>query len=281
MARKPEIDWVTVDGAKIEWAVWGERGRPGLLLLIGNGAHIGWWRPIAPILAQDYRVVTFNWSGMGRSDWRDVYPVATLIAEAMAVGEAAGLFEGGGAPFLGAHSFGGFIGLRLLIEHGARFAGGLLIDSRLRVRQQWGGDAVTVSPFHVHDTKEQAIARFRLKPDQPECNPFILNMLAEESLERIAEGWRYRQDPNMRRKTPLDLDMIPMIVKAKCPLAFIRGAHSASVVDEIWVAQKAASPPGTPFIEVPDAYHHLMIDRPIALVTAMRALLKTFPHSRA
>lgn len=279
--QEPEIDWLTVDGARIEWAAWGQRGRRGLLLLIGNGAHIGWWRPIAPILARDYRVATFNWSGMGRSGWRDVYPVETLIAEAMAVGEAAGLFENDQAPFLGAHSFGGFIGLRLLIEHGARFAGGILIDSRLRVRQQWGGGADAVSPFHVHDTKEQAIARFRLKPDQPERNPFILDMLAEESLERIEEGWRYRQDPNMRRKTPLDLDMIPMIVDAKCPLAFVRGACSASVVDEIWALQKAAAPPGTPFVEVPDAYHHLMIDRPIALVTAMRALLQTFPEGGA
>jgi pimeloyl-ACP methyl ester carboxylesterase len=279
MAQKPELNGVTVDGAKIEWAAWGKRGRPGLLLLIGNGAHIGWWRPIAPILAQDYRVATFNWSGMGGSDWREVYPVETLIAEAIAVAQVAGLFDSDEKPFLGAHSFGGFIGLRLLIEHGARFAGGILIDSRLRVRQQWGGDAVTVSPFHVHDTKEQAIARFRLKPDQPQRNPFILEMLAEESLEQIAEGWRYRQDPNMRSKTPLDLDMIPRIVEAKCPLALIRGAHSASVVDEIWAAQKAASRPGTPFVEVPDAYHHLMIDRPIALVTAMRALLQTFPDS--
>jgi pimeloyl-ACP methyl ester carboxylesterase len=279
MRREPEVGRLQVEGAGIEWAAWGERSKPGLLLLIGNGAQIGWWRPIAPILAEDYRVATFAWSGMGRSDWRDSYPVATLICEAVGVAQVAGLFDGPQAPYLGAHSFGGFVGLRLLIEHGARFAGGILIDSRLRSRQAWGANAQTVSPFHVHETKEQAIVRFRLKPEQPEVNRFILDMLAEESLEPVGDGWRYRQDPNMRSKTPLDGDLIPRIAETGCPLAFIRGARSGSVVDEIWHAQKAAAPAGTPFVEIPDAHHHLMIDQPLALIAAMRALLQCFPRS--
>ena len=280
MRCEPVAGRLQVDDAKIEWAAWGELSKPGLLLLIGNGAHIGWWRPIAPILAEDYRVATFAWSGMGRSDWRASYPIATLIREAMAVAKAAGLFDGSHAPFLGAHSFGGFVGLRLLIEHGARFAGGILIDSRLRSRQAWGSDTQAVSPFHVHETEEQAIARFRLKPEQPGVNRFILDMLAEESLEPVGGGWRYRQDPNMRSKTPLDGDLIPRIAEAACPLAFIRGARSGSVDDEIWDAQKACAPAGTPFVEIPDAHHHLMIDQPLALIASMRALLQCFPRSR-
>lgn len=277
MKSEPESGLLAVDGTRIEWAAWGRRGRPGLLLLIGNGAHIGWWRPIAPILARDYRVATFAWSGMGRSDWRESYPVEILMEQAMAVAVQAGLFESAQAPFLGAHSFGGFIGLELLIARGERFAGGILIDSRLKVRQSWGGEAPTVASFHVHATKRQAKDRFRLKPDQPETNPFILDMLAEESLQQVAEGWRFRQDPDMRRKTPLAGDLIPRIAEARCPLAFIRGERSASVVDDIWARLRQAARPGTPFVEVPDAHHHLMIDRPIALIAAMRALLQAFP----
>lgn len=280
LASRPENGWLNVAGAKVEWAAWGERGRPGLLLITGNGAHIGWWRPIAPILAEDYRVAAFSWTGMGRSDWRDTYEIKTLMMEPMAVAQAAGLFESEAAPFLCAHSFGGFVALNMLVKQGDLFGGGVLVDSRLRIRQSWGANAKEMPPFHVHATKDQALARFKLKPDQPHCHPFILDMLAEESLEQVGEGWRYRQDPNMRRKTPLGADLIPMIGHAKCPLAFIRGARSASIVDEIWAAQKAAALPGTPFVEIPDAHHHVMLDQPIALVAAMRALLQTFPGER-
>jgi pimeloyl-ACP methyl ester carboxylesterase len=277
LAAKPESGWVNVAGARLEWAAWGKKGRPGLLLMTGNGAHIGWWRPIAPLLAEEYRVATFSWTGMGRSDWRKTYETETLMKEPIAVAEATGLFDGDIAPFLCAHSFGGFIALNMLIREGERFSGGVLLDSRLRIRQNWGPQAKEVPPFHVHATKGQALARFKLKPDQPHLHPFILDMLAEESLERVGQGWRYRQDPNMRRKTPLSADLIPSISDAKCPLAFIRGAGSASVADEIWAEQKAAAPPGTPFVEIPAAYHHVMHDQPIALIAAMRALLQSFP----
>lgn len=267
---EPEYDWIEVDGVKIRWAAWGKRGRPGVLLLTGNGAHIGWWRPIAPFLAQDFRVATFDWSGMGASGWRDEYPIATFLEEAMGVCEAAGLFVNG-APFVAAHSFGGFLGLHLVVQRGARFAGGILIDSRLRLRKAWGSEAPKAVPFRHYATREEAIARFRLVPDQPTPSAFALQRLAEESVEAIGEKWRFRQDPDLRRKTPLDPDLIPLIPAAQCPLVFIRGELSSSVIDEIWQAKMAAARPGTPFIEIPEGHHHLMVDQPIALITAIRA----------
>ncbi len=72
LARLPERTFVEVDGARIETLIWGERGRPGLLLLHGNGAHADWYSFIAPFLARMHRVVTLSWSGMGGSDWREI-----------------------------------------------------------------------------------------------------------------------------------------------------------------------------------------------------------------
>jgi len=36
-------------------------------------------------------------------------------------------------------------------------------------------------------------------------------------------------------------------------------------------------PPGTPQIAIPDSEHHVMVDQPLALVAALRALLATWP----
>src|SRR3546814_1904126 len=63
-----------VSGTAIETLAWGERGKPGLLFLHGNGGHADWWRFIAPFFASDWRVGAISWSGMGRSGWRKSYP---------------------------------------------------------------------------------------------------------------------------------------------------------------------------------------------------------------
>ncbi|KCZ94222.1 alpha/beta hydrolase fold protein [Hyphomonas johnsonii MHS-2] len=280
MADTPESGWIVVDGARIEWAAWGERGKPGLLLLIGNGAHMGWWRPLASMLARDYRVATFNWSGMGTSDWRDAYPIPTFLDEALGVATDAGLFDAEQRPFLGAHSFGGFLGLQLLIDHGDRFAGGILIDSRMRLKAKWGNQATPAPRFRVHPKKDDTIARFRLIPQQPVENDFFIRMLAEGAVVETEDGWRFRQDFDFRRKTQLEPDMLPLIPHARCPLAFVRGELTQSVTDEIWQAKKAVAPAGTPFVEIPHAHHHVMVDQPIALVSVMRVLLNAFQVPR-
>ncbi len=274
--QEPEIGALDVDGASIDWAAWGERGRPGLMLLIGNGAHIGWWRPIAPILARDYRVATFNWSGMGSSDWREEYSISTCIQEALAVAQASGLFEAQERPCIAAHSLGGFFGLHLLVEQGEKFGGGILVDSRLRLKSPWGKHAPPTAPFHLHETQEEAIARFRLLPEQPARNAFILDMLARESVGKVEGGWRFRQDPDFRRKMHLDGNLIPLIPHSKCPLAFVRGTLTKSVSTEIWRAKQEAAPTGTPFIEIADAHHHVMLDQPLELVAIIQALLRGF-----
>jgi pimeloyl-ACP methyl ester carboxylesterase len=84
MANEPQQRFHTVAGARIETLAWGERGRPGLLLMHGNGAHAQWWSFIAPFFARDWRVVAFSWSGMGRSDRRQsgTYSLDLFVDEA-------------------------------------------------------------------------------------------------------------------------------------------------------------------------------------------------------
>lgn len=273
MAQPSNNGFVPVQGAEIEWAAWGERGRAGVLLLTGNGAHIGWWRVIAPFLAKDYRVAALSWSGMGQSDWRDAYTPDLFLAEALAVAEAAGLFEADCKPTVVGHSFGGFITVTAAARIGDRLRGAIFVDARLRTRRSWGAGADLVPPYRIYATREEAIARFQLQPAQPQTNRYLLDKLADEALCQTAGGWTWRADPDIRAKTELGKDLTGLIGEAGCPLAFVRGERSATVTDQIWDELKAVAGPGTPFVEIPAAHHHVMADQPIALIATLRALL--------
>ena len=93
IGRRPDRSMVEVDGAGIELLTWGERGKPGLLFLHGNGAHADWWSFIAPFFAADFRCAAISWSGMGRSAWRERYSIEGFGEEALAGANAAGLFD--------------------------------------------------------------------------------------------------------------------------------------------------------------------------------------------
>ena len=49
----------------------------------------------------------FRFSGMGQSDWREMYTQYVLADEVVAVAEATGLFNHAEKPLIAAHSFGG------------------------------------------------------------------------------------------------------------------------------------------------------------------------------
>ncbi len=119
IAQAPERSFIDVRGAAIETLAWGERGKPGLLFLHGNGACADWWSFIAPFFADTHRVAAFSMSGMGGSGWRDTYSYDLYVDEAFAVAEATGLFASTAKPVIIGHSFGAFITAGIVGRAGA------------------------------------------------------------------------------------------------------------------------------------------------------------------
>jgi pimeloyl-ACP methyl ester carboxylesterase len=288
LADEPECDWHDVGGARIETLSWGERGRPGLLLLHGKMAHARWWSFIAPFFAATHRVVALSFSGMGGSDWRDNYSAQTWADESIAVAQAAGAFDATEPPTVVGHSFGGFVSLLCAQQHGQRLKGVFALDMPLMSRELRQARArpglrqafADVRPTKLYPSLAAALARFRFAPEQPCENLFVADHIARTSLRQVtapdgSPAWTWCFDPKV---APVGPGLAAQALGARrCPVAIGWGADSALVTPAVAAYACGLAGPDAPHIEIPAARHHVMVDQPLALVSALRVLLQTWP----
>lgn len=112
-------------GGAVRWDVQGE-GSP-VVLLHGTPFSSFIWREIAPALALDHRVFTFDLLGYGHSERRPGQDLR-LAAQARVFTD---LLDHWGleGPRVIAHDIGGAVALRALLLEGARFADLTLVDA--------------------------------------------------------------------------------------------------------------------------------------------------------
>jgi pimeloyl-ACP methyl ester carboxylesterase len=296
IAHEPERVFVESLGSKLEVLTWGEVGKPGLLFVHGNSAHADWWSFIAPFFAEHYRVASMSLAGMGASDWREKYSFTDFAEDAEAVARATGLYEGGRKPTYIGHSFGGGQVFFAAVRNPERMHAAIMVDTGFGpppeelAKRQAQMEAIrnipTVDrPSRVYATLEEALGRFRLMPPQPAGNAYIADFIARKSLKKVplpdgkGEGWTWRFDPNMWAKLDRERAMggdPTQAVKVTTPMVHIYGAKSR-IVEHRKSGAPSPFPPGLIEIEIPDAHHHIMIDQPLALVAALRALLAAWP----
>jgi pimeloyl-ACP methyl ester carboxylesterase len=271
VARDHERDFVTVDGARVEWLAWGEPGAPGLLLLHGNGANADWWRFTAPLIADGgHRVAALSWSGMGGSDHRLSYSIPLFVEEALAVASAAGL----GSRFaVAGHSFGGVPTAALAAGRADRLLRAIVIDTPFGVIGNRRPPRGPSRPHRIYPTLADALARFRWAPVQPTRNPYAADFIARTALKRVEGGWTWKFDPYLWEHftfgSPND-----WLKSAGVPMDYVWGEQSALVASGVVQGVRALMPAGTRFVGVPEAAHHVMADQPLALVAVLKALLQ-------
>ena len=299
LAKAPERSFVPVDGANIELLTWGQVGKPGLILVHGNSAHADWWSFIAPFLADDYRVAALSLSGMGGSDWRETYTFETFATEIHACAEAAGLYAAPVKPIYIGHSFGGSQVFYSAAKYPERMRAAMLLDTGFggpptkEQEEQWRkeaeksgdrfrGPTARTRPNRVYATLEEALTRFRFMPPQVPGNLYVADFIARRSLKRApmadgsGEGWTWKFDPYLWGK--LDRGSMAGLDPATAPpMAQIFGDHSAVMKRAGHGARADFVPTNVPSITIPDSEHHIMVDQPLALVAALRALLAVWP----
>jgi pimeloyl-ACP methyl ester carboxylesterase len=279
----PERIFVDVAGARIETLIWGEKGKPGLLFLHGNGANADWWSFIAPSFAKDFRIAAFSLSGMGRSGWRDAYSYDQLVDEGLAVMQAAGLFDAPVAPVVIGHSFGAFITSGIAARAGERLRAAIVVDGPFLPNEQRKRGPTNRVPRikNVYGSLEQALARFRFAPEQSCDNLFIVDWIARNSLMQTPQedgtpGWTWTFDPKFW-SVFTDGDVAADLKAAPCPLAIIGGARSGFIVQGSGAALQPLLRSHAPLISIQNAQHHVMADEPLALIASLRTLFASWP----
>ena len=277
LAQVFESRHVEVAGCPIHYLRWhspaGAKPRRGLIFVHGGAAHAHWWRFTAPFFAADFRVVAIDLSGMGDSGTREAYSAALRAAEIRALITHADL---GQRPFVVGHSFGGFMTMRLAVDHGAELGGAVIVDSPVRKPDDPPPDRAqrVFAVTRTYPSFDDALARFRLLPDQPCENPFALEFIARHSIKAVAEEWRWKFDPHAmgakRWREPFHEHMQNMA----CRGALIYGQESALVNADKAAYMSGLMGPSAPIIAIPQARHHVMLDQPLAFVTGLRSLLE-------
>lgn len=285
VSSRYETHFADCEGARIQYLAWGDPAKPGLLLVHGNGAHAHWWDFIAPYLTQDYRVVAMTFSGMGDSEWRPAYSMDLFSREQLAVCEHAGLFRHAEKPIIVAHSFGGFVTILTAAEHGDRFTGVVIVDSPVNPPDRDRGGPPPVRGSKIYPTLEAALARFRLAPSQPCENHYILDYIARWSLtkrplpDNAGDGWAWKFDPAIWRRFSVSRPTEELLRHARCRVALFKGDKSVLWEPDVGEYMRDLLNRQVPFIEIPEARHHVMLDQPMAFVAAMRTLLQEWRYS--
>lgn len=283
LAQAPERTALAVDGVEIEVLAWGRRGDPGLLMLHGFAAHADWWSFVAPFLAQEgRRVVAISLSGMGGSGWRESYSVTQHSREAMAAAEATGLFDSAERPLVAGHSYGSYVALRAMGAGPDRWAGAIGIDSPLSADPRNRRRNLGMSGLHrIYPTEAAALARFRFAPLQPCDNLYVVDHIARWSMKAVqgedASGWTWRFDPWLRART-YDGDRSGLLDDLRRPVALVMGGRSKLMTPER-IAFIREALPAAPWVDIPDAGHHLMADQPLAFIAGLRGLLSAWPSA--
>ena len=270
---------VVVEGCPVNYLSWAGRGEGGLVFVHGGGAHAHWWTHIAATFGPWIRCVAVDLSGHGDSGRRDDYRFETWTDEVVAVAADAGIER----PIVVGHSMGGFVTIATAARHRGVLGGAIIVDSPVfeaDAEVTAARDRETFATPRTYPDPDEAVARFRTIPPQEHYVDFVLDHVARRSLVQVDGGWQWKFDPNFWHAmggSPRT-SALPYLREIDCRVALLRCEEGLVDLD---IGRFMFDEMGrtTPVVELPTAGHHPMLDTPLILITALRALLADWLHS--
>lgn len=237
---------------------WGDAANPPVVLLHSMAAHSHWWDWTAPRLAERRHVVALDFRGHGGSDRADGYRFDDYAADVVATLDVLGWR----APLVIGHSMGGYVAALLAARHPER-VGALVIADMLTGwsdEQDRRAKAYAARPLPHFGNPAEAGARFRLAPPETTASPDVLRHLGETGVSPSgASSWTLAFDPKVFLHPPPD--PWPFLPDITAPTLVVRGEGS-TMMDRDATARVAMAVRLGEWIEIPGAYHHLVVDDP-------------------
>lgn len=280
LERQFEDLFVEVEDANIHYLAWGERGRRGIVFIHGGGAHAHWWTHVAAQFADTYRVLAIDLSGHGDSDHRDFYALEQWTREVVAVSRDGGI---DGPPVVVGHSMGGFVAITTASLHGDDLDGVIVCDSPVTRPDPEIGSYQHREAFgspRTYPSIEEALRRFRTIPPQEHYLDYVMEHVSARSLHEADGGFQWKFDKRIfdQFEGGMRAIALPYLQNVKCRIAVLRSQYGL-ITDQIGESMYEAMGRVSPIVEIPEAGHHAMLDQPLVLLTAIRALLADWDHS--
>jgi len=260
-----------INGLRLRLLQWGAPGRPALCFLHGGAAHAHWFDLVAPAFADRFDVVSLDQRGHGESQWAEppAYATEDFAGDLVGVMDALGWER---MTVVG-HSMGGHNAMAFAAWHPERVSRLVIVDSRPAIpadRLDWMHARGRRAP-RLHPDPDAAVRAFRLLPRETVAAADVLAHLARMGFVERGGGWTYRFDPACNgSRRPVDAWPLPARIVA--PTLIVRGERSLVLPREMAARMRAAIPLAT-LVEIPGAYHHLVLDDPTAFVRALEAFL--------
>jgi pimeloyl-ACP methyl ester carboxylesterase len=271
IAAPAESRFAQVDGTPIHYLCWNaaDTHKPALLFAHGFRAHARWWSFIAPFFLSRFRIFSLDFAGMGDSGSRTEYLPLGFARDIIGVLDHADIAT---ATLIG-HSFGGGRVARASAEFPERVTRTVIIDSHMRLADEKRSTRpFEIGPRRIYPTFEAARARFRLVPPENRAAPYVLDYVARHSLKETAGGWTWKFDERLVPKHD-DARARDILGAIQAPVTFVYGDASAVVsrqhAHEIVRCLRNGHGP----IAIPQSHHHVLLDQPLSLVAALRAVL--------
>lgn len=248
---RPELE-----GVRLRVLHWGGGPKTPLALLHGAGANAHWWDHLAEALAADRPVAALDFRGHGDSDFPETVRPGALADDLDALLAHLGWAD---AVLVG-HSLGAHVALDRAAREPARTRGLALLDpARGATPSRRRATRLALHLRRSYASFEEAVARFRFLPGAAGAEEALRRGIAERSVRLEPDGrYGYKFDP---RWMSVATRAAPDPAAVRCPVLVLRGETSPLLTRE-GAEQWRAELGGARVVEVPEAGHHVHLDRP-------------------
>ena len=264
--------YVEAGGLRLHYLDYGTAGMPAMLCVHGGAAHAHWFDFVAPSFTPDYHVRSLDLRGHGDSEWAQppAYDYDRYASDLAEVVEKLDLHD----FVLIGHSMGGMVSLVYAATFPGRVARLIVVDSTLRMSEDRVAKLRDVGARQgtSYATRDEFIARYRLRPAGSTAAPEIIRHLAQNSTRETSDGrWQHKFDRNVYTKRE-SLDGFPRWNDVTIPSLLIKGDRSQRITLPVFAEVKARCSL-VELAEVEQSDHHVMLDNPAGFALVVKEFL--------